>query len=113
MAVKAPWLVPGGPTLASCMDRLKKRYSHLVGGLFLAGKAVLALSTCLTNESADYCLLVNEWTWLMSCKSACKAGSGLGFSFEVRAWTEIEIRCIKGMYRLKLVSSEKIQSLMG
>ena len=62
LAVKAPWLVPGGPTLASCMDRLKKHYSQLVGGLFLAGKAVLALSTCLTNESADYCLLVNEWT---------------------------------------------------
>ena len=36
-----------------------------------------------------------------------KAGSGLGFSFGVKAWTEIEIRCIKGMYRLKLVSSKK------
>ena len=31
-----------------------------------------------------------------------KAGSGFGFSFGVRAWTDIEI---KGMYRLKLVSS--------
>ena len=36
-----------------------------------------------------------------------KAGSGLGFSFGVRAWTEMEIRCVKGMCRLKLVSSEK------
>ena len=35
-----------------------------------------------------------------------KAGSGLRFSFGVRAWTEMEIRCIKGMQRLKLVSSE-------
>ena len=35
-----------------------------------------------------------------------KAGSGLRFSFGVRAWTEMEIRCIKGMHRLKLVSSE-------
>ena len=36
-----------------------------------------------------------------------KAGSGLGFSFGARAWTEMEIQCIKGMHRLKLVSSEK------
>ena len=33
-----------------------------------------------------------------------KVGSGL--SFGVRAWTEKEIRCVKGMYRLKLVSCE-------
>ena len=32
-----------------------------------------------------------------------KAGSGLIFSVGVRAWTEMEIQCIKGMYRLKLV----------
>ena len=35
-----------------------------------------------------------------------KAGSGLRFSFVVRAWTEVEIRCVKSIYRLKLVSSE-------
>ena len=34
-----------------------------------------------------------------------KAGSGVGFSFGVKAWTEMEIRCIKGMYRVKLISS--------
>ena len=34
------------------------------------------------------------------------AGSGLRLSFGVRALTEMEIRCVKGMYRLKLVSSE-------
>ena len=33
-----------------------------------------------------------------------KAGSGLRFSFGVRAWTGMEIQCVKGMYRLKLVS---------
>ena len=32
-----------------------------------------------------------------------KAESGLGFRFGVRAWTEMEIRRVKGMYRLKLV----------
>ena len=35
-----------------------------------------------------------------------KAGSGLRFNFGVRAWTEMEIQCFKGMYRLKLVSNE-------
>ena len=35
-----------------------------------------------------------------------KARSGLRFSFGVRALTEMEIRCVKGMYRLKLDSSE-------
>ena len=42
------------------MDRLRKRYSYLVGGSFLAGKAAWALSRCLTTDSADYCMLVNE-----------------------------------------------------
>ena len=49
-----------------CMDKLRKHYSHLVGGSFLAGKAVRALSGCLTMESADYCMLVNEWAWIRS-----------------------------------------------
>ena len=30
-----------------CMDRLRKRRSHLVGGSFLAEKAAWALSGCL------------------------------------------------------------------
>ena len=42
-----------------------------------------------------------------------KAGSGVGFSFGVRARTEMEIWCVKGMFRLKLISSEKIQGLKG
>ena len=40
-----------------------------------------------------------------------KAGSGVGFSFGVRAWAEMEIWCVKGMYRLKLTSSEKNSGL--
>ena len=48
------------------MDRLKKYHSHLVGSSFLAAKAAWALSECLTTESADYCVLVNEWAWLSS-----------------------------------------------
>ena len=48
------------------MDRLRKRCSHLVWGSFLAEKAAWAQSECMTNESADYCMLVNEWAWLRS-----------------------------------------------
>ena len=32
-----------------CMDRPRRRYSHLVWGLFLAGKDAWALSGCLTT----------------------------------------------------------------
>ena len=68
-------------------------------GWFLVRKTTWALSGCMTTESADYCVLVNEWwTWLQS--RLC--WSGLGFSFGVRAWTEMEIRCIKGMLKWKI-----------
>ena len=49
-----------------CMNRLREHYSHLVGSLFLAGKAAWALSGYVTTESADYCMLINEWLWLRS-----------------------------------------------
>ena len=42
-----------------------------------------------------------------------KAESGVGFSFGVKAWTEMEIRCVKGMYRLKLISSENKSGFKG
>ena len=38
LAVKAPWVVSGGPTLASCMDRLKKHCSHLVARGLISGR---------------------------------------------------------------------------
>ena len=87
LAVKAPWLGPQGDmhmvaarlgcqstmvgtgwanSCPGCMDRLRKRYSHLVGGSFLAGKVAWTLSGCMTTESADYCMLVNEWAWSRS-----------------------------------------------
>ena len=47
-----------------CMDRLTKHYSHLVGNWFLARKTASALSGCMTTESADYCMLINECTQL-------------------------------------------------
>ena len=42
-----------------------------------------------------------------------RTGSGLRFSFGVRAWTEMEIKCVKGMCRLKLVSSENNSGFKG
>ena len=65
----------------------------------------------MTTKSADYCMLgVVKVTSLLA-----KAGSELTcrFSFGVRAWTEMEIRCVKGMHRLKLVSSENNSVFKG
>ena len=42
-----------------------------------------------------------------------KAGSVIGFSFGASALTEREIWCIKGLYRLKLVSSENNPGFKG
>ena len=67
----------------------------------------------MQTESADYCMLVNEWAWSRSTSLLAKAGSGLRFSFGVTAWTEMEIRCVKGMHRLKLVSSENNSVFKG
>ena len=41
------------------------------------------------------------------------AGSTVGFSFRVRAWTEMEIRCVEGMHRLILISSENNAEFKG
>ena len=49
-----------------CMDRLRKHYSHLAEGWFLARKAAWALSRCMATDSADYYMLVNEWVWSKS-----------------------------------------------
>ena len=38
-----------------------------------------------------------------------KAGSGLGLRFGVRAWTEMKIWYVIGMYMLKVVSSLKFR----
>ena len=67
LAVKRTMIGTGWANSHSgCMSRLRKLYSHLSGGSFLAGKAFWALSGCLPAVSADYCMLANEWTWLRS-----------------------------------------------
>ena len=65
-----------------CMDRLRKCYSHLVGGSLLAGKVAWSLSGCLKTESADYCMLVNEWAWLRSQVCSLRLEVDLGSVLE-------------------------------
>ena len=60
-----------------CMGRLRKYYSHLAEGWFLAGKAAWALSGCMANDSADYCMLVNEWVWSKSRRPEVDMGAVL------------------------------------
>ena len=69
----------------SVQDRLRKHYSHLAEGWFLARKAAWSLSGCMATNSADYYMLVNEWVWSVT-RLLIKAGSGHGFSFGVRAY---------------------------
>ena len=87
---------------SDCMDRLRKHYSHLAEGWFLARKAAWALSGCMATDSADYYMLVNELGVVKVTRLLIKVRSGHGCSFGVRAWTEMEIRCFKGMCGLKV-----------
>ena len=81
----------GGPCLALVAQNVvRKLYSHLLGVSFLAVKVIWTQNGCLQAKNADYCKFVNEWVWLRSHVSIV-AVCGLGFSFEVRAWTEIKI----------------------
>ena len=41
------------------VNGLRKRYSHFVGGLFLAGRASCVMKECLPAENTDY-MFVNE-----------------------------------------------------
>ena len=44
-----------------CTNRCRKRYSHHLGGSFLAGKTAWTLSGYLPTENVDCCMLLNEW----------------------------------------------------
>ena len=73
------------------MDKLRNA-TYLVGCSFLAGKAAYTLSGGLSTEGADYyCLLVKRLGIVKIMSLLAKAGSELGFSFGVRACTEMEI----------------------
>ena len=87
----------------SCMSWLRKLYFRLSGGSFPARKASWALSGCLPTESADYCMLVKEWVWLMS-SLLINPESPLGFVFGVGDQAESKIWCVTSMCMLKVVS---------
>ena len=57
---------------SGCMNRHRKHYSHLIGGSFLAGKGLWALSRSLPIESAYYCIVINAWTWSRVCLLSLK-----------------------------------------
>ena len=48
-----------------CMNRRRKRYSHL-RGVWQGRLHAWTLSGYLPNENADYCMFINEWAWLRS-----------------------------------------------
>ena len=88
------------------MDRLRKCYSHLVGGLFLAGKAAWALSGWLTTESAHYCMLVNEWARLRSrvCFLRLEVDLGSVWSWSLdRNEDSLILRVQKGFKKLSII----------
>ena len=76
-----------------CMDRLSERYSHFVGGSFLPGKVASALSRCLTTRVLT--IACSEWAWLRSQVCMLRLKVDLGSILESRAWTEMEIWCVK------------------
>ena len=70
-----------------CIDRLRKYYSYLVEGSFLARKAAWALSSCLTT---DYCLLINQWAWSRSRVGLLRLEVDLGSVFKSERLDETE-----------------------
>ena len=52
-------------------------------------------------------MLVNEWAWLRSQVCLLRLEVELGVVLESELGQKWEIRCIKGMYGLRVVSSEK------
>ena len=97
-------------SLPGCMRRLRKPYSHLSGGSFLAGKASWSLIGCLPIESADHCMLVNEWAWLTSRVSLLRLKVELGSLLESELGQKRRYCASKAhMHMLKLISSEKFR----
>ena len=84
-----------------CMDRLRKHYSQLAGGWFLARKAGWALRRCMTTDNADYCMLIIKRALSKSRVCLLRLEFDKGYSFGVKAWKEMEIWFFKGVFMLK------------
>ena len=61
----------------------------------------------MTTESADYCMVVNEWAWLRSLVCLLRLEVDLGSVLESELGQKWRYGVLKVMYRLKLASSEK------
>ena len=81
--------------LLPCMDRLRKHYSHLVEGWFLARKAAWALSRCMTTESGYYCMVVNEWVWSESRVCLLRLEVNLGSVLESELGQKLRYGALK------------------
>ena len=66
LSLKRQWLVPGGPPPTLTAWTGLETLCSPCRGWFLARKATLALNRCMVNDSANYCMLVNEWVWFKS-----------------------------------------------
>ena len=99
LAVKGSWLTPDRPILGLAAWAGLENVTFTFQGFISAREGFLGSKWVFANQE---CWPLHEWAWLMSrvWKWSC-------VSFGVRAWTEMEIVCIKDMYRLKLISSEK------
>ena len=73
----------------------------------------MLLSPCRGFPSGREGCLGSEWVYdNRECLLRLEVDFNM-FSFVVRAWTEMEIRCVKCMYRLKLDSSENNSGFKG
>ena len=71
-----------GQFLPGCMDRLRKHYSHLVGGSLLAGKAAWTLSRCLTTRVLTVACSLMSVGMVKVTSLLIKAGVDLGSVLE-------------------------------
>ena len=85
-----------------CTNRLRKHCSHLVGSSFLAVKVFSALNVCWPKMLTKQSSLMSRRGRVTSLLIII-AASTLGFSFGVRARTEMKIWCIVGMHKVKMV----------
>ena len=65
LAVKGPWLGPGGPSLAlTAWTGLGNTTLTMLVGWFLPRKTGLGSEQVYDNiYSVDYCILINKWAW--------------------------------------------------
>ena len=67
LTVKGPWLGLGRPPLPLTAWKGLETLLTLweLGGLVSGKEGCLHLIWCMTTQSANYYMLVNEWTWLL------------------------------------------------